>query len=383
MVYIMKTKHLITIIMILVCLNVFGQQKNTVPMTVQSQKTEVQVLEETILQLQAENQVMQKQMESIEKDVELYRADLRAIASDLTGKMSHWLTVLSILIGAIVTILGAGLGIVVPLILNNKSEKRINEKIDEIKQEVAFAKTYKMQAESSEEKANEYSITAEEATKEIDNIIKINQLYIKASAEKDKIKAIGYINQAIKLDPDDAFAYYFRASMKDDLGDKEGAVADYDKAILLNPDYAEAYNNRGFTKEDLGNKMGALADYNKAILIRDDYEVAYNNRGYLKSSLGDINGAFEDFNIAISLKPDYPNPYNHRGMLKLKIGDLDGAIDDINRAILLDPNYADAYYSRAQYYRKLAETEEDPTKKAELIAKAEADEEKAKSLGDK
>ena len=40
----------------------------------------------------------------------------------------------------------------------------------------------------------------------------------------------------------------------------------------------------------------------------------------------------------------------------------------------------DAYENRAKCFRNLAESEEDPTKKAELIAKAEADEKKAESL---
>lgn len=42
-------------------------------------------------------------------------------------------------------------------------------------------------------------------------------------------------NQAIKLNPNDADAYYNRRIARDNLGDKQGAIADYDQAIKINP----------------------------------------------------------------------------------------------------------------------------------------------------
>ena len=61
------------------------------------------------------------------------------------------------------------------------------------------------------------------------------------------------------------------------------------------------------------------------------------------------------------------------------------AIRDFNHALTIKDSIKEAYEGRAQCYRKLAEAEQDPTKKADLIAKAEADEKKAESLkkGDK
>ena len=68
----MKLKYIAIGLMMLFCLNVFGQQQKTVPMMVQPQKTEAQVLEETVLQLQAENQAMEKQLKNLEKEMECH-----------------------------------------------------------------------------------------------------------------------------------------------------------------------------------------------------------------------------------------------------------------------------------------------------------------------
>ena len=46
----------------------------------------------------------------------------------------------------------------------------------------------------------------------------------------------------------------------------------------------------------------------------------------------------------------------------------------------IDDKFIDSLENRAKCFRRLAEMEEDPTKKTELIAKAEADEKKAESL---
>ena len=64
----MKLKQIVLGLMLLICLNAFGQQKKTTTLAAQPQKVEIQILEETILQLQAENQFLQKQLEKMEKE---------------------------------------------------------------------------------------------------------------------------------------------------------------------------------------------------------------------------------------------------------------------------------------------------------------------------
>ena len=56
------------------------------------------------------------------------------------------------------------------------------------------------------------------------------------------------------------------------------------------------------------------------------------------------------------------------------------AISSYTNALKLNPFDIDSLDNRAKCYRNLAEKEEEPTKKAELIAKAEEDEKNADSF---
>lgn len=365
--------------MMLFCLNVFGQQQENISMTLQSQKTEVQALVETVSQLQAEKQTMQKQLENLEKEVDLYREDVRAKEAAINEDQGHWLTLLSIVIGAIVMILGVG----VPLYLNNRHEKYIEKLLSDAKREAISAKKQAENAEKAlnsispqveavreqvasateqakqakqavadivelkthvdaiEKRINDDALAAEKAAKEAQT----NRLFAQALSEKDTSKAIETYTKIIEMNPTIEEAYFNRGNEKVNFGDYEGALIDYNKAIEINSSDNEAYINRGNVKSEIGDLIGALADYDKAININHCYPEAYYNRGNVKFKMQDLTGALLDYDKAISLRPNYAEAYFKRGVLKSQMNDLLGAISDYDSVITLNPN-ADAYNNR-------------------------------------
>ena len=61
--------------------------------------------------------------------------------------------------------------------------------------------------------------------------------------------------------------------------DKLGsAIDDYDEAIRLDPQFASAYYNRGLAYQRLGQSERAIKDFNEAIRLNPQYAAAYNNR---------------------------------------------------------------------------------------------------------
>ena len=66
----------------------------------------------------------------------------------------------------------------------------------------------------------------------------------------------------------------------------EEAIADCDEAIRLNPEHAYAYKNRGRVKHSLGQHEEAVADYKEAIRIQPDLAETLYSRGKDKANFG-------------------------------------------------------------------------------------------------
>ena len=382
----MKPRHLVTALLLLVCISLFGQQPKTAPMQKQTQKAPSEVIsnhqEELFLQLQSENDAMRKQLVKMENDIELYRRDVREETTRMNTYLNHLLVLLSI----IMTILG----VAIPLILNFRNERSMEKMLEDVKKQADSAEKQATEAqravkdieelkkhiETIEEKVNKDTLAAKEAAHEA----KVSQLFAQALSETDASNAIELYTQAISLMPNFSEAYNNRGNLKDDLGDKDGAMKDYDKAIDLDPKDATAYYNRGILKDDLGDKDGAMKDFDKAIDLDPKNATAYNNMADLLISMNQLDGALANINRAIQLDSNSFVYFVTRGEIYLAMNNPEKAILDFNHALSINDGIKKAYENRAKCNRKIAETEQDSTKKKSLIAQAEADERKARSL---
>ncbi len=160
-------------------------------------------------------------------------------------------------------------------------------------------------------------------------------------------EALADYEEAIRVDPNYAVAYYNRGVIKFfSEKDYASALADYNKAIELKPDYYDAYNSRGAVRFALKEYESALADYDEAIRLNPGYAAAYNNRGNVKKELGRNAEALADYEEAIRLDPNYAEAYSGRGNVKRNLGQLEAALADYDRAISLKPDFAAAYHNR-------------------------------------
>lgn len=371
--------------------------------------------------------------EDVKHQINTIENDIRY---DIERYHDHTVSMLS-LFATLVTVLIALVGIVVPWLLTRRRENDVDEKLKEVSGKL-------IQTEESEKRINELKKTIDEDKNKIsrqqaiiegdrDYILKlkttiqaykeasekaakqakVSELLSQAYHETDNKKSIEYLTQAILLDPKCAVAYYSRGVDKSNLGDNEGAIKDYDKAIELNQNEACFYNNRGADKFIVGDKEGALKDYSKAIDLDPEYASAYLCRGVVKYSLDDYEAAIKDYDKAIELNLhdaavysckawslcDLKNyaaafvnadislqikktdtAYGVRGNAYMGLSKYNEALADFNKAIDMNPKCAEHYEHRAVLYRKMAEVEDDASKKEELIKKAEADEAKANEL---
>ncbi len=419
----MKAK-LVFLVLLISCFPLYSQQK--VNATLEKQ-------EKMIQQLQTENQTLKENLADLEKDMDIYREDVRSTASNLHDDMSHWLVILSI----IMTLIGGIVGVLFPVLINVRHDKLAAKKYDET------LKTLQEQLDAASHQADvavEQARKSDDALKETQdlkeqisqiktegdaNVSKAEQAakdalasqwIAEAKAEEDEnpAMAIKYYSRVIDLSPDKAaMAYNNRGIAKGIMGDLNGALEDFNEAIRRDDSHPSAFYNRGLTFFKLEQWNDALNDINAAISLAPNHGESYELRGSIKRSLEDESGAFEDYTKAIELAPDNPIAYFHRSLIRKNNNDMMGAMGDINRAIELDPSKAGgflrrgifkesysmddaiddydkaieldpnkaAYYRRrAKCYRKMAKKESNRIKAQELIEKAEQDEVKSEEM---
>ena len=187
--------------------------------------------------------------------------------------------------------------------------------------------------------------------------------------ENDDNKAIDNYNMAIKLNPEDAYAYLFRGYAYDDLKEYGKAIEDYSKAVELNPKEADFYYFRGVAYDYLKDYDKAIEDYSKAIELNPEYAEAYKDRGNVYRYKEEYDKAIEDYSKAIEFNPEVADAYYFRGFAYDNLKEYDKAIEDYNKAIELNPEDSDLYYSRGFVYADLKEYDkeiEDYSKAIEL-----------------
>jgi TonB family protein len=150
--------------------------------------------------------------------------------------------------------------------------------------------------------------------------------------------ALGACAEAIRLDPQNADAYYCRATMLRDKGERDKALADIDEAIKLKGDKAQFYSLRGVLYGDKNMYEKGLADLNRQIELMGNEATHYDyaRRGDFYYELNKPEEAIKDYTKAIELKPDYHYHYSDRASAYEKLGKTDLAEADKLKASELE-----------------------------------------------
>ena len=131
------------------------------------------------------------------------------------------------------------------------------------------------------------------------------------AAKGNSDRGIQDYDQAIRLKPYFANAYYNRGNAYALLKDYSRAIQDYNEAIRLNPDFAEAYYLRGVTYGNLGQPPRAIQTEEnenalaivESVMARGDANLSgvidISDLGILAGHYGDTNATWltGDFNF--------------------------------------------------------------------------------------
>jgi tetratricopeptide (TPR) repeat protein len=114
--------------------------------------------------------------------------------------------------------------------------------------------------------------------------------------ERARLNEAQIFEQAIRLDPNNAYAYNNKSAALNELKRYEEALAACEQAIRLDPNYVYAYNNKGIALNGIKRYEEALAAYDQAIRLDPNFAIAYSGKGYALEHLGrkkDAQQAFE------------------------------------------------------------------------------------------
>jgi tetratricopeptide (TPR) repeat protein len=83
--------------------------------------------------------------------------------------------------------------------------------------------------------------------------------------QKKYTQALGIIQQVLKVDPNNATAYYYKGMVLNEQKQVEGAIQSYREAIRKNPDFGDAYYALGLLLDTKKDKLGAKNAFQKFI----------------------------------------------------------------------------------------------------------------------
>jgi tetratricopeptide (TPR) repeat protein len=166
------------------------------------------------------------------------------------------------------------------------------------------------------------------------------------------VSAIKDFNRAIKLDPENALAYYNRGIAWKAAGDNYKAAEDYKRSVKIDPFYAKAYykqlHSEQINKVQTAKKTGkeqqkhdvdkgksyekAAQDYIRMLEIKRRNAEEFNNKGCGKLKEGKIQEALKDFDQALKIYPRLTAGYINRAYAGVKASNYQQARKDLVEA---------------------------------------------------
>ncbi|GAA4439784.1 hypothetical protein GCM10023188_36370 [Pontibacter saemangeumensis] len=189
-------------------------------------------------------------------------------------------------------------------------------------------------------------------------------LYHSANKNDEKLQHIreahADISVVISNNPKVAENYVYRASVREYLGDFDGATKDYEQAIVLEPKNANRHYTKGMYHLKQKDMDLGYSSLNRAIELEPAFAAAYYARGMVEyEHFKQLNKAADDFKSAIGSGLDENNRNNitslsfkhyQEGVNFYQKADYENAISKFEEATTLKPDNIDAYFMKGESF---------------------------------
>ena len=162
------------------------------------------------------------------------------------------------------------------------------------------------------------------------------------------------LNIAAKLQDNyfEAKCFNAVALVKSSLGKNEDAIDSYKQAIRLAPDQIFAWNNLGNLCLKIDRSHEAMIAFQKAIEHNPTDPIAWNGMGDVYSHSEYVDDAIAAYRKSIELAPLLPHPWNGLGEVYARNGRFDDSIVAFQKAIKLNNHFIQPWLGLAKLYAK-------------------------------
>lgn len=197
-------------------------------------------------------------------------------------------------------------------------------------------------------------------------------------------QAIDAYKQAIRLLPDQIFAWNNLGNLCARIGRNDEAIVTFSKAIECNPEDSVAWNGLGNVYAKIGYFDDAVTSYRKSIQYTPSFAQPWNGLGDVYARMGRMDEAVKAYEQSIALNKNYLNPlmglgrlnqkqekyreavkvfqralfidssnkeiWNHLGMAQLNCNELDAAEKSFKNAVKIDRTFGRSYLNLGTVY---------------------------------
>lgn len=189
----------------------------------------------------------------------------------------------------------------------------------------------------------------EASMKTIDRILKIDPQNAEAyfmfgmnfKERGDTVRAINSFQKAVEFDSELIDGWINLGQLYAAIGDPL-AMRYFDNAIRVGPENVTALHARADYLSDTGDLPGAIEMYRRISLVDPQYEDAYFNSGLIYLDMDSIDQARKQFDITIKTSPTFIRAYYYRGLAQEMLGNKAAARADYEQALRMAPEYEKA-----------------------------------------
>jgi Flp pilus assembly protein TadD len=150
--------------------------------------------------------------------------------------------------------------------------------------------------------------------------------------------AVGYFEQALRINPDDADTHSSLGLALLQLGRTQEAAPHLEQALRIDPDDVDAHNSLALALLRLGRPQEAIPHLEQALRIDPDSVDAHVNLGNALFQGGRVSEALSHYQQALRLNPNSPLAHDDLGVTFEKLGRVPEAIEQYQQALKLNPD---------------------------------------------